>query len=164
MKIYRRARWHARPNGPCDRQDVRNVRAIYIHYSDSPAPPENLAAQAAAVRGIQTYHMQSNGWSDIAYSFLVTPGQTRARVWEGRRAYYVPASQQGYNQNSLSICIVTNDRGKLSWTTKLQIRRLVFHLRKRVIGRNVPVYPHSHVNDTSCPGNELRAFIRKYYD
>lgn len=163
MKIYSRARWHARPNGPCERQDVRNVRAIYIHYSESPTPRERFADQAAAVRGIQRFHQQVRGWSDIAYSFLVTPGKSRPRVWEGRRRYYVPASQLGYNQNSLSICVVMTENDKLTWATKVQLRRLVYHLRRRVIGRNVPVYPHSHVNETSCPGNELRAFIRKYY-
>ncbi len=163
MRIYYRKRWKSRMTGGMTRQDVRACKAIYLHYTVSPAPAERFAAQAAAIRATQDFHIDGRGWSDLAYSYLVTPGKVRPRVWEGRRSYWVPASQQGYNTNSLSIAVVMTDKDKLPWATKLLLRRLITHLRRRVIGSNVPVLAHSAVNPTSCPGSALRAFIRKYY-
>jgi len=50
VKIYYRNRWKALMTDGMTRQDVRQCRAIYLHYTVSPAPPERFAEQAAAIK------------------------------------------------------------------------------------------------------------------
>lgn len=163
MKIVSRKGWGARP--PKDRtfQDVRSVREIFIHYSESPGGQTTFDAQRKAIQNIQDFHMDGRGWSDVAYSYLVINTSIGTpRVFTGRGARVVPAAQANHNTNTIAVCVVMRDSEKLAWRTKLQLRRLIWRLRRRV-GRKVPVRPHSAVTQTSCPGNQLRAWIKATY-
>lgn len=114
------------------------------------------------MRGLQDFHMDGRGWSDIAYNYLVFNG-SRPRVFYGRGARVIPAAQLNHNTNTIAVCVVMRAGDKLTWQTKLQLRRVVWHLRRKVIKRNVPVRPHSAVTETSCPGDQLRAWIKQHY-
>lgn len=162
MKIYNRLAWKARPFRERTPQNPRQINTIYIHYSESPGGQATFDSAAAAVRGIQEFHLEGRGWSDVAYSYLVTNSRWRSFVFVGRGLGYVPAAQMNYNTNSCAICVVMKDGEKLHWVTQRQLRRLIHKVRGR-IGKNVPVKPHSAVNQTSCPGDQLRAFITRHY-
>jgi hypothetical protein len=166
VRIISRRQWGARK--PRDRayQDPRSVRELFIHYSESPSA-SSLDAQKQIMRGLQDFHMNppsagGRGWSDIAYNYLVFNG-SKPRAFYGRGARVIPAAQANHNTNTIAVCVVMRADDKLTWQTKLQLRRLVWHLRRKVIKRNVPVKPHSAVTQTSCPGDQLRAFIKKHY-
>lgn len=60
---------------------------------------------AAGVRAIQAFHMDSHGWSDIAYSFLVDDDGT---IYEGRGAGVAGGHTQGDNTTSHAICLMGN--------------------------------------------------------
>ncbi|MBA2614718.1 MAG: N-acetylmuramoyl-L-alanine amidase [Actinobacteria bacterium] len=69
--------------------------------------PASPAQSAAMVRGIHTYHVRSNGWNDIGYSFLVDPfGQ----VFEGRAGgmtrNVIGAHAQGFNTGSVGVAVL----------------------------------------------------------
>jgi hypothetical protein len=161
VKIVSRRQWGARK--PKDRtyQDPRSVREVFLHYSESPSA-STFEAQRKAMQGLQDFHMDGRGWSDIAYNYLVFNGR-RPRAFYGRGARVVPAAQANHNTNTIAVCVVMRADDKLTWQTKLQLRRLIWHLRRKVIKRNAPVKPHSAVTQTSCPGDQLRAFIKKHY-
>lgn len=162
MKFVSRKAWGAKAARDRTRQEPRNIRTIYIHYSESPGGQVTYKAQCEAVRNIQSFHMgPERGWSDIAYSFLVINSAT-SRTFVGRGLRAVPAAQQGHNTNSAAVCVIMKDGERLRWRTKLQLRRTISALRKR-IGANVPVRPHRAVNDTSCPGDALAAWVAKTY-
>ena len=162
MKIVSRAAWGARR--PKDRtfQDARSVREIFVHYSESPGGQVDFQVQKRAIQNIQDFHMDTRGWSDIAYSYLII-NSSKPRVFCGRGARTVPAAQMNHNTGTIAICVVMRDGEKLAWQTKLQLRRLIWHLRHSVTRRNTPVRPHSAVTETSCPGDQLRAFVAKHY-
>jgi len=162
VKIVSRRGWGARKPKGRTYQDPRSVKEIFIHYTESPSPGSPFQSQRRAMQQTQDFHMDVRGWDDIAYSYLVA-NSSRARVFYGRGARVVPAAQANHNTNTVAVCVIMRDSEKLTWQTKLQIRRLVWHLRRNVIKRNVPVKPHSAVTETSCPGNQLRAFIKKHY-
>lgn len=163
MRIYSRKSWGARPARDKTYQDARSVREIFLHYSESPSPGVSFSSQAAAIRNIQAFHQgPSRAWSDVAYSYLVT-NSPRSRVFAGRGARAVPAAQLNHNTNTIAVCVIMSADEKLRWQTKLQLRRLIWRLRRRVIKRHVPVRPHSAVTETSCPGDDIRAFIKKHY-
>lgn len=163
MKIYSRSRWGARQARDRTYQDPRSVKEIFLHYSESPGGQVSFGDAAQAVRNIQDFHMgPQRAWSDVAYSYLVTNSR-RSRVFVGRGARVVPAAQAGHNTNTVAICVLMQSGDRLHWATKIQLRRLIWRLRRKTIRRNVPVLPHSFVTQTSCPGDEVRAFIRKHY-
>ena len=161
MKIISRRQWGARKPKDRSYQDPRSVRELFIHYSESPSA-SSIRQQKQIMRDLQDFHMDGRGWSDIAYNYLVFNG-SRPRVFYGRGARVIPAAQLNHNTGTVAVCVVMRAGDKLTWQTKLQLRRLVWHLRAKVIKRNVPVKPHSAVTQTSCPGDQLRAFIKKHY-
>ena len=161
MKIVSRRQWGARKPKDRSYQDPRSVRELFIHYSESPSA-SSLSEQKKIMRGLQDFHMDGRGWSDIAYNYLVFNG-SRPRVFYGRGARVIPAAQLNHNTGTVAVCVVMRAGDKLWWQTKLQLRRVVYHLRRKIIKRNVPVRPHSAVTETSCPGDQLRAWIKKHY-
>ena len=161
MRIISRGQWGARNAKERAYQDPRSVKELFIHYSES-ASASSIRDQKQIMRNLQDFHMDGRGWSDIAYNYVVFNG-SRPRVFYGRGARVIPAAQANHNTNTIAVCVVMKAGDKVSWRTKLQLRRLVWHLRSKVIRRNVPVRPHSAVTETSCPGDELRAFIKQHY-
>lgn len=161
MRIISRREWGARK--PKDRtyQDPRSVRELFIHYSESPSS-SSIRNQKQTMRDLQDFHMDGRGWSDIAYNYLIFNG-TRPRAFYGRGARVVPAAQANHNTNTIAVCVVMRAEDKLTWQTKLQLRRLIWQLRTKTVRKNVPVRPHSAVTQTSCPGDDVRAFIKKHY-
>jgi N-acetylmuramoyl-L-alanine amidase len=63
---------------------------------------------AAIVRSYQDYHMDSKGWNDIGYNFLV--GED-GNVYEGRGWETVGAHAPTYNTKSIGICIIGDFTG-----------------------------------------------------
>ena len=67
-----------------------------------------LPAQAAAIlRGIEVYHVKSNGWNDIGYNFLVDRYGT---VYEGRAGgvdrNVIGAHALGFNTGSVGVAVM----------------------------------------------------------
>lgn len=162
VRFVSRKGWGAKAARDRTSQQPGNIRRIFVHYSESPGGQVSFDAQKQAVQNIQSFHMgPERGWSDIAYSYLVINSAT-SRTFVGRGLSAVPAAQQGYNTNSCAICVIMADGEKLRWRTKIQLRRTIAQVRKR-IGKNVPVLPHKAVNSTSCPGEALTAWVAKTY-
>ena len=165
MKLITRKEWGAKPPRDTTYQREADIKTIFIHHSESAGGQSTFQAQCQAIKNTQDFHMgPERGWSDIAYNYLVINPYKggKARVFVGRGLHYVPAAQMGYNTGSCASCVITRDGEPLSWKTRLALRRLIWQTRRR-IGRQVPVKPHSAVNETSCPGDLLRAWIKKHY-
>lgn len=138
------------------------VRGIFVHYTgmdtDEQADHRNCPAR---VRGVQAFHQgPQRGWSDIAYSFLVC---RHGVVYEGRGWGVQGAHTMGHNSTAHAVCFLGNDtsgrddvtnpgRNALGWVIREALRRYPH-------GRQVQ--PHSAVYSTSCPGDQLRAWIRQ---
>lgn len=156
-----RAGWQARPA----RARSTNVRprdgGFAIHYTGADADEQADHANCARrVRGIQSFHMDGRGWSDIAYSFLCC---LHGSVFEGR-GWGVRTAANGTddgNDRYLAICFLGNDtagRDDVTEAGREAIRWVVDEGRARHdVGPGVK--PHSAFKATSCPGDELRGWI-----
>ncbi len=82
------------------------IRFAIVHHT---AGPNNYSpSQAAAImRGIQIYHVKSNGWNDIGYNFLVDRYGT---LYEGRYGgidrNVVGAHALGFNTGSVGVAVI----------------------------------------------------------
>jgi flagellar hook assembly protein FlgD len=83
-----------------------SVRFAMIHHTAGTNGYSRDEA-AAIVRGIQLYHVKSNGWNDIGYNFLVDRFGT---VYEGRfggvERNVIGAHARGFNTGSTGIAVL----------------------------------------------------------
>ena len=83
-----------------------SVRFAIVHHTAG--TNDYSPSQAAAImRGIQTYHVKSNGWNDIGYNFLVDRYGT---VYEGRYGgtdrNVIGAHARGFNTGSVGVAVI----------------------------------------------------------
>ena len=157
--IRPRREWtHKAIDRRCTRQNEAHP-VLYVHYSDSPGRGlKTKAKQVAAVDAIREYHVNGNGWYDIGYSYICAQPwgfYPKARIWRGRGKGYVPASQDGHNTGSVSVCVIANGLESLKPQTITAIAALARELGcSRILG-------HKDVNATSCPGSAIYSALPK---
>jgi N-acetylmuramoyl-L-alanine amidase len=82
------------------------VRFAIVHHTAG-RNDYTRAQSAAIVRGIQLFHVQSNGWNDIGYNFLVDRFGT---IYEGRYGgvdrNVIGAHALGFNTGSVGIALL----------------------------------------------------------
>lgn len=153
MNVVSRAEWGARP--PRSRTALERTEECVVHYTS--AFTDETGDQAARVRGVQNYHMDSNGWSDIAYSFLFSRDGT---VFEGRGWGIRTSATLNANSFTHAFCFLGADkenrddvtdagRASLTWLIQEAERR---YGTQRVSGHR------QHFN-TDCPGAELMRYV-----
>ncbi|MCL2802580.1 MAG: N-acetylmuramoyl-L-alanine amidase, partial [Micrococcales bacterium] len=169
--IHLRTEWTTRKPGKFDPAPAKLSGAVLHHTAGANG---TTTAQAPGVlRGIQNYHMDSRGWSDIGYNFVV---DSQGGIWEARSgslgAYVVGAHAAPYNTGSVGVSILgtyssVEPPGKavdaagrlmawrLSTSNVSNLKATVKYPGKTVA---VPVVAgHRDVNSTDCPGNRLYA-------
>ena len=104
--VYRK-QWGARAPVQRTALAAAAVRYFVVHYSAADADEQaNHAICAARVKGIQRYHMDTQGWSDIAYNWLVCKHGYifRGRGWKVRSAATGEA-----NDYTVACCFLGDD-------------------------------------------------------
>ena len=136
---------------------------------------------AAIVRGIETYHVQGNGWNDLGYNFLVDKyGQVFEGRYGGIERNVVGAHAEGFNSGSVGVAVLGTYGGatisaaaRASLVKLLAWRLDVAHVDPLAtlnwtsggnprFPRGVPVFLRSIVGHrdtgfTDCPGARLYA-------
>ena len=161
MRLVARTEWGAVPPRGVEPLAAAAVRGVAVHYSamnaDEQARHRNCAQR---VRAIQRYHMESNGWLDIAYNHVFC---RHGFVFEGR-GFGVRSAANGTtaaNDRYFAVCFLGDDTERRDDVTALGRRalaQLVLAYRRRY-ERAREVRPHSAFTATTCPGDELRRVI-----
>ncbi|MGW7541115.1 peptidoglycan recognition protein family protein [Streptomyces sp. NPDC054770] len=105
--IVTRAQWGADESLNSEAPEYgTEVKAVFVHHTVN-ANDYSCADSAAMVRAIRTYHIQSNGWKDIGYNFLVDKCGT---IFEGRKGGVdrpvIGAHTPGFNTNTVGIAVL----------------------------------------------------------
>jgi flagellar hook assembly protein FlgD len=181
--IITRAQWQAdeeiRRAGP---SYADAVRFAVVHHTAGPSG-SSPAQAAAIVRGIEAYHVKSNGWNDIGYNFLV---DRWGNVYEGRFGGVdkpvIGAHALGFNTGSVGVALIGTytsappPPAQLQGLEKLLAWRLdLAHIdplstviatsggnEKFSAGTQIAlraVSGHRDTGSTSCPGNALYALL-----
>ncbi len=158
MKIVTRKElgWPATPAAaaPC-----RN--GLVIHY-DGAKTPKGVAkwdheACLAYWHWCRRFHMQTNGWVDVGYSWACCPHGT---VLEGRGWGQEQAAQPGGNTTWTSVTLMLGD-GEDPTPAQIEgVRELRAWLRGKGLG--TAVKGHRDFVSTSCPGDRLYRMLADF--
>jgi hypothetical protein len=113
------------------------------------------------LRGWQAFHMDSRGWSDIAYQVAVDQAG-RAWVLRGLRMQSGANGDLTLNQQYGAILLVLVTGEQPSSAMKATVRGVVADFR-RSFPRGTRIVPHSGIRPggTDCPGPAARAAIAR---
>ncbi|MEO3974719.1 N-acetylmuramoyl-L-alanine amidase [Streptomyces sp. CAU 1734] len=146
---YTRAQWGARPPTEVTRVPMSSRTGFTVHYS--------AGAAGQTVRQIQNYHMDSRGWSDIGYNFLV---DRDGRIYEGRGWDVVGAHATGHNSTHIGVCFIGQDGD--ATPRALSAIRALYEAAGSGAGRTLDRTWHGGLSgqSTQCPGAGLRAWVQ----
>ncbi|MBA3783657.1 MAG: peptidoglycan recognition protein, partial [Nocardioides sp.] len=171
--IYSRAQWGA-DEKMRDAGSLRygTVSAGFVHHTVN-ANDYTADQVPALIRSIYAYHVQSRGWSDIGYNYLV---DRFGRIWEGRYGgidkAVVGAHTLGYNDYSFAMSAIGNFETVQPPEEMIQAYGALFAWKLGLHGVNPAstsqqvgkkVFPaingHRDADSTACPGKYLYAQI-----
>lgn len=144
VNIISRAGWNAR--APRSRQTVSwsQRQEVTLHYSTGSVNQTPYS--------IQGYHMNTRGWSDIGYNFLV---DHKGNAYEGRGWTVVGAHAAPRNTQGIGICYIGSDN--MTDAAKRTVIELYDEANRRA-GRTLARKGHRDINSTSCPGSNNYAW------
>ncbi|CAD7092418.1 unnamed protein product [Hermetia illucens] len=158
--LITRAQWGARaPTGTSKFSGV--IPYVVIHHSESPGVCTTTDACKAAMRSMQNYHMNSNGWADIGYSFAIGGD---GNTYEGRGYNVVGAHAPGYNSQSIGLLLIGDFR-KANAPAKMITAAKNFISSAVSAGKLSSSYKligHRQAVSTDCPGDKLYAEIKTW--
>ena len=160
--ITSRESWGARATR-CTSRDSSRVRFAIHHTVSGSTDPRRQ------VRGIQTYHMDSRGWCDVGYHFLIGIDGT---IYEGRPLHLLGAHVASNNTGNIGVsfvgCFHTSGCAGLGPSTPPRAMidaagRLIGTLSRlygiSVSSSNVRGHRDHPGQSTTCPGDNLRPRI-----
>lgn len=161
--IVSRSEWGARP--PKSGYTYHTPQKITIHHTWRPTSADYQGS--ATIRSIQNYHMDSNGWSDIGYHFLIgtyrSSGETK--IYQGRPENVVGAHTGGANTNNVGVNVIGDYTTETLHNNSYQaLIKLLGWLCSHYSINPDNIYGHCDLNSTACPGTNLyslRAKIRE---
>jgi hypothetical protein len=150
MNKVSRAEWGARP--PKRVSPGINTRSATGHWEGTSMGSFPHASCATKVRVIQNYHMDTQGWNDIAYNFLVCPHNY---VFVGRD-HGVRSSANGSNagnSESEAVCYLGGIGDPFTDEAKYGFSEIMHEISS-------VHYCHNHWFNTMCPGPEICDWIK----
>ncbi|XP_067633380.1 peptidoglycan-recognition protein SC2 [Eurosta solidaginis] len=159
LNITSRSQWGART--PTHKTALANGLPYVIIHHTTGSYCDTQADCIKQMKSIQNYHMDSLGWDDIGYNFLIGGDD---HVYEGRGWNNMGAHAAKWNEKSIGISFIgnyNNDKptsAQISATKDL-IAQAVF---RGQIDPNYILYGHRQVSSTECPGHNLYAEIMKW--
>lgn len=139
---------------------IRPAPFVVIHHTAGVACTTQ-ATCSTQMRNIQLQHINSNGWTDIGYNFLVGGD---GQVYEGRGWGRQGAHAPGYNNQALGISFIGTFTGGLPTVTARHVAQQLIACGV-ALGHLRPTYGligHRQGSATECPGNTLHNEIRNW--
>lgn len=151
-----RGEWEARPPKSNDTTFTKEGGIVVHHSAVRRAGTTHWPGCYESMRGHQRYHMDTKGWSDIAYNFVVCQ---HGFIFEGRGFTRQNAANQPLNTSTLSVCFDGNTGfEEPGLAAILSINAVISEAQAR--GWAPLVRGHGQATgSSSCPGAKLQAMI-----
>lgn len=161
MKLVRRSEWRARPprsvvKGTLNRPTTGHWNGPTVYVKGRTTWDHVYCA--GLVRGIQNFHMDSRGWSDIAYNYLECP---HGYTFEGRglNTWNGANGTNTGNRTSHAICFLAGQNNSFLETEKVGFKEAVLWIARNSKAPNSAIGHRDH-KSTECPGNARYNWIR----
>jgi hypothetical protein len=165
ITFFERDDWDARPWRTFTNHGW-DAHEVFIHHTaDTAAGLDTLAEQKARMRGYQNFHMDTRGWSDIAYHAIVFPGfstdkdsdlEISGRIFQGRPRNHVPAAQENYNSETLAIAVVATGDARMPRSARYAIEVYINYLKdKGAPLKTLGGHRDAPGQATDCPGDGI---------
>lgn len=162
LAMMTRSTWKAAAARTRSMKPMGPVHRITIHHSATACRDARTSAAIAAIRSIQRYHQDEQGWGDIGYHFLIDPA---GRVWTGRAVDWqgAHAGDDERNQGNVGICLLGNyTPGDQGPPQPAQIDALAALVQQLCVRHGVAakdVVTHRELKQTDCPGPYLQTAV-----
>lgn len=160
LRLITRAQWEARP--PKSRSVGKLTKASTVHWNGNVVTVYGKKEWdhsncASLIRGVQNFHMNSRGYADIGYNFVVCP---HGYTYEGRGLNVVNAANgtNTGNRNSHAICALAGEGNPFKMEEKNGIRATVKHIADRANAVDMCIGHRDH-KATACPGDERYKWV-----
>lgn len=156
MQFVSRAQWGARR--PKSRVAGTLSDPSTVHWNGPKMPVVGHERCASLVRGIQNFHMDGRGWSDIAYNFLTC---VHGYVFEGRglNVWNGANGTNHGNRSSHAVMVMVGTGNVFTVEARRAIIDAVDHVAARTRAPAAPVKGHRDHKSTECPGDEIYAWV-----
>jgi hypothetical protein len=154
MKLITRAQWGARQRRYLNTGNLAEESTCHWNGPTITIGGKNTWDHAVCfslVRGIQNFHMDGQGWSDIAYNFLECP---HGYTFEGRGINVINgANGTTYgNQTSHAICCLAGEDNPFLMEEKVGFKSTVQYISDNSNAPNTCKGHRDH-KETACPGD-----------
>lgn len=137
--------------------------ALCVHHDGAvPITVQHLTEAQALMRKDQAFHMDTRGWADIGYNFLVisSPGRpVDGAILEGRGRDVVGAHCGGRNTPWIGVQVAIGG-GQTPSPAALASVRWLYDSAVKAAGHPLAMVGHSDGFPTACPGPQLLAWVR----
>ncbi|CAF1971984.1 unnamed protein product [Rotaria magnacalcarata] len=106
--ILNRSIWNARPFLSRDYLKLLPVTHIVVRRLGVSNSSMNKYDCAKQIQKSQAYHMDTLGWFDIGFNFIICAAHGKQQIYKGRGWKYIGAHCKGYNARSLGIAVAGN--------------------------------------------------------
>ena len=133
------------------------VRILKITVHHDGMPPVTLRSRGAVMdrlEAIRRSHVNSRGWADIGYHFVIDP---LGNVWEARPLIYQGAHVKDHNERNMGVMVLGNFEEQVP--TRAALIALDAFVRSQMNRFGVPVsrvVTHQELAATACPGRSLQ--------
>ncbi|XP_029646038.1 peptidoglycan recognition protein 1-like [Octopus sinensis] len=158
-QVVSRSQWHARTPKEIDYISTP-VNMVFIHHTSMDSC-FNLTSCIEEMQKIQDFHMDTRGWFDIGYNFLV--GED-GRVYVGRSWNREGAHTLHFNRVAIAVSVMGDFMQRLPNNLALDAVKniLDYGVCLGKITPNYRLYGHRDVRETSCPGDKFYQLIQTW--
>ncbi|CAG5007214.1 unnamed protein product [Parnassius apollo] len=160
LRIVSRTDWLAQPVEAVLDKIVQPVPWVIITHTAT----ESCSTQSQCVlrvRLIQTYHIESRGWYDIGYNFLVGGDGS---VYYGRGWDYIGAHTKGYNKYSIAIAFIGTFNNEEPPKQQVDACKKIIEQGVTLgkLKKDYKLFAHRHLMSTLSPGDKLFNIIKDW--
>ena len=154
--IHARSEWTSRAARSVTRLSWPSIRVVDIHWpARAGMIPRDLDSIKRALVSWQRYHMDTQGWRDIAYNVAV---DLNGDVWE-LRGWDAQDGGVAGRSDDVTILLVMGDKDTMTDAMKRSVLWAMGEFERRKGGALRRSY-HGALSSTSCPGPEATRWAR----
>jgi hypothetical protein len=159
MTLHPRRDWTSTPPADANPFEPSAVKGLAVHWNGPAVPESALTDPRAYLEGVRRFHVNTNGWSDIAYNFGV---DQRGDIWVLRGMTHMSAANGDSTVNAQWVAVLAIiGTGQKPSPSMLAGIKTVASMVRREYPRGTRVTTHQAIRpaSTACPGPDLIPWV-----